>query len=674
MRVDLNTLYNLKYVTILPKFDKRLYSIIEETIGNVIVIETGDFAKIEEIITFLNKNNIEEIIFIDYLDEYKSILSLAKKEYKVKFIFTPNIGKLSDALWLYKFNEMIKLYKTGVAEELAFYDQNLYDMFKEDKNIYKLDMNIKGKNESISLKENNTIGILNDGSSFYNSFYNALSAVGLLNKTAKIRINSFVQDFLNVFDIKYVKSNSKDDLFENEINVNINFSGDVHPEFFESMNAGIPCIIGNNDIIQNNELLEKYLVVKSDDNIDEIASKIKQAIENKQEIIAEYRKFKRDYDKKANEKLNNFLKLNNEKRVVEKDEKLLSIVFPVYNTEKYIENSIDSVIEAVNGRDDIELLIINDGSKDKSENIINEYKDKYPNLITYVKQENKGLGNVRNVGVLKAKGKYIASVDSDDTINKNLFSETIEYLENDIDLVVFDWLSIIEKKDEKYITSAIEISPQNATTFESILYSTIMPSACNKIIKKEIFKKYDIKFLEDKFEDLSAIPVVLLNSKSIKYINKPYYEYKIREGSIMRSDPLIKTKSMIKAIKYLNNLIKEKYDVSNSSIELEKVKFFTYSWRIEDFIFNPIFTEKEKAKNDDIINLVYEEIYEIILDLFNSKYYKELLDTFDKDKKEYFIERNNYFKNKDLDTFIKNKDKYYYINSMDVYNYGNSTN
>ena len=82
---------------------------------------------------------------------------------------------------------------------------------------------------------------------------------------------------------------------------------------------------------------------------------------------------------------------------------LLTAVVPVYNTAAYIPECMDSIINAQ--IDNMEILVINDGSTDNSEEIIKHYVEKYPRLVKYIKQENHGLGNVRNVGLEHAKGK-----------------------------------------------------------------------------------------------------------------------------------------------------------------------------------------------------------------------------------------------------------------------------
>ena len=92
--------------------------------------------------------------------------------------------------------------------------------------------------------------------------------------------------------------------------------------------------------------------------------------------------------------------------------KKVSVIVPFYNVEEYIEKCIKSLVEQ--SLEDIEIILINDGSKDGSEEIAKKYKSKYPNKIVYLKKENGGLSDARNYALPYAKGEYIAFLDSDD--------------------------------------------------------------------------------------------------------------------------------------------------------------------------------------------------------------------------------------------------------------------
>ena len=106
-----------------------------------------------------------------------------------------------------------------------------------------------------------------------------------------------------------------------------------------------------------------------------------------------------------------------------KSEFVFSIIIPVYNTEKYIEKCLDSVLDAMDT--DCEVIIVNDGATDNSEKIIkqfiNDLPEKYKENFVYTKKKNKGLADTKNVGIEMARGKFISVVDSDDYIDKNFY-------------------------------------------------------------------------------------------------------------------------------------------------------------------------------------------------------------------------------------------------------------
>mgnify|MGYP000028398403 FL=1 len=117
---------------------------------------------------------------------------------------------------------------------------------------------------------------------------------------------------------------------------------------------------------------------------------------------------------------------------------LVSVIVPVYNVEKYLARCIQSVCgQSYQG---LEIILVDDGSKDKSGVICDEYAEQ-DGRIKVIHKENGGLGDARNAGVEKAEGKYLLFVDSDDRIHENLVRDTVETAEkNQADMVIFDYI------------------------------------------------------------------------------------------------------------------------------------------------------------------------------------------------------------------------------------------
>ena len=538
-------------------------------------------------------------------------------------------------------------------------------MKKNHDNVTYINLDIAKAKKVPEKYDKEMIGILNDQHSPLHSFYNELSAIKLTNhyKVKLAKPNKITRNFLKLFRIKH-KITSKNNLhLENAVNLYVNFSNDIETTILKSFDSNTPCILGNTNIFDDYKYLKENLVLKSDDNVNEIAEKIKLVSENRDKILEEYNSFRKSYTEKSKKTIEEFL----ERKIMPKAKKeskqpLLSIIVPVYNTEQYLRNCLNSILDA--GIEDMEILIINDGSTDNSEKIILKYQKNFPKIIRYIKQKNHGLGSVRNLGLKEARGKYIASVDSDDTINIEFLDSALEYLEHDVDIVVYDWLTITNT--EKYKTDASDYIFNNDSwnRYEALLYTTIMPSACNKIVKKELFKDLDIKYIEDKFEDLSTTPFVLLKAETIKYINRPYYEYYIRSGSIMRTKPGY---SMIDVIKLVDERLKKYNEYIN--VNIEDFKYYTYSWRIEEYVLNQLYTidEEEIAEFTKYLNKNFKTI---MLDVFNGNKYQEMLEKLPKEYKEYIDKRNKAIKANRLAKFIKDareKNEYYTITPAIIY-------
>lgn len=653
MEKSLDIIYNKKYLVIVPTMSEELLDSFEYTFGNSLLMK-NDLDEISFYTQFINQNNFQQIIFVDFQLEYLELIDKLDEKHDIKFIFTKSLASLSDTFFYDVFKNIVKLYNQEKISAIGFLDNNLYQVLKKKyKNIFYLLLD-REECTSAQNKNDKTIGILNNQEDPKHSYYNELSAIKLLDGyTAKITKPSKVnKEFLKAFDIQYkvVKNAIKN----NEINLYINFTNNNYLLFLESMDNNIPCILGNTSMLDNNKKLKEYLVMKSDDDVNEIADRVKNAIKNKKEILKLYSDFRKEYKKETNKRVEKFTGIEKNINLKEmKYDKLLSVIVPVYNVEGYLAKSLQSILDA--RIDDMEILVINDGSKDNSEEIALKFQKKYPNIIRYIKQENHGLGNVRNVGLKEAKGKYIASIDSDDTININFFTDAEEYMNKNVDMIIYDWLTVTDK--EKYPTAALDYIYIGKSRYRGILYTTIMPSQCNKIIKKELYDRLKINYIEDKYEDLSTNPIVLMATETIKYINKPYYEYYIRSNSIMRSSPGY---SMIDVIGKVNKRLEQYKKYCN--LDLQEFKFNIFYWRIEQYIINPLF-DLEGKELDKMIEYIEKNIKDLYLDLLNSKFGEKMINNI-KNKKlqENIIKRNKMINKGELKEFIikfkKQKEKY----------------
>jgi len=204
----------------------------------------------------------------------------------------------------------------------------------------------------------------------------------------------------------------------------------------------------------------------------------------------------------------------------------LSIIVPVYNTEKFLQKCLDSLINQT--LKNIEIICINDGSKDNSLEILEEYSKK-DERIKIISQENKKQGAARNAGLKIANGEYIGFVDSDDWVDLNYFEILYKKAkENDCDIALADYIRIGKNCQKKRLNINNEEIATNIQDKIDICKQAKHPCPTNKIYKKEMLLKNNIFFpegmiCEDKIFTLKA---VYYANKIISVPNVYYYYFK----------------------------------------------------------------------------------------------------------------------------------------------------
>lgn len=230
--------------------------------------------------------------------------------------------------------------------------------------------------------------------------------------------------------------------------------------------------------------------------------------------------------------------------------KRFSIIICAYNIEAYISKAIDSVLEQ--SFKDYELILVNDGSKDNTLNILKEYQDKNKDKIRIIDNAvNLGLGKSRNIAIAQAEGEYIVHLDGDDLLYEpntlERINETIG--EETVDLIYFG-VKYIGGDDKEYLPNA-----ENSTK-EARIVCDMHFAVASKVWRKEFLDKNNITFIEDMYyEDMVySIKATILADK-LKYGEFPiYYYYRNREGSIMATPNIKRCKDMYKMLYYLMEL------------------------------------------------------------------------------------------------------------------------
>lgn len=247
----------------------------------------------------------------------------------------------------------------------------------------------------------------------------------------------------------------------------------------------------------------------------------------------------------------------------------ISVIIPVYNAEKNLENAINSVINQTIGFENIELILVDDFSTDKSRNIIKSYSNKYDNVIPYYSNENHGFpGFGRNIGLKLATSKYIMFLDNDDEYKEDiceklystLTTENVDYV--GCNKITVDSISSI-KQHLKY-KNGVENNGKVLIENNDILFFD-STAVWSKIFKKEVIDKHKLKFLEDTHaDDLAFTLDYSLHIKTLIYLKNYHGIYwKVYDDSL----------SHTVSTDYMNRLLNTYYYMYNSLKNANKEKY-----------------------------------------------------------------------------------------------------
>ena len=309
----------------------------------------------------------------------------------------------------------------------------------------------------------------------------------------------------------------------------------------------------------------------------------------------------------------------------------LSIIVPVYGVEKYIDKCLNSLVKQ--SLKEIEIIVVNDGTTDNSQKIIDKYVKKYPDKIKSYIKENGGQGSARNYGLEKANGEYIGYVDSDDFVEKDMYKKLYNKAkENNYDIVVCGNYNVSEDYQNKNIDAFIN---NYNTDLENIFFGKM--AVWNKIYKRDILIKNKLEFKEKVwYEDLAFTLKAIMNSNTFAFIDEPLYDYLIREGSTMNNSNVQRNLEILDAfndiLSYIQHNKKEEY--------FSKIEFLAI-----DHIYISAIVRVLKAEADDKVK---RETINKLIDYMNKKF-------------------PNYKNNKYINTLSKNRKIIYKLINMKMY-------
>ena len=299
----------------------------------------------------------------------------------------------------------------------------------------------------------------------------------------------------------------------------------------------------------------------------------------------------------------------------------VSIIVPVYNGEKALRRCVDSIL-AQDFRD-IEVLLIDDGSKDNSFVIMSEYAEKDPRVVA-IHKENGGVSSTRNLGLEKATGQFVQFIDCDDWLPFDSTKLLVRSMtENKADMVIGDFYRVVDDNVSKKgsiseggLISRKEYADNMLLTPADFYYGVIW----NKLYKKEILDEYSIRmdnnisFCEDVIFNLEY----LLHVKDIYVLKAPVYYYVKTVGSLVAQNfnlqKIVKMKTSV--IKYYSDFYKNILD--EADYEFRKPVIYSYLLAVSTDSFSlPFALDTKKLGEEDGEKIYFEEHYADSEQMFN---------------------------------------------------------
>lgn len=291
----------------------------------------------------------------------------------------------------------------------------------------------------------------------------------------------------------------------------------------------------------------------------------------------------------------------------------LSIIIPVYNTEKYIEECLESIMNI--NITNFEVIIIDDGSTDSSASIIEKYSESFENIY-YRYQENMGQGSARNYGVSISKGKYIYFMDSDDIICSSKFTEVFNKLySSDLDAVFFDgksFLDTVNNEERNNFQNFNYIRSKEYGDFETgeklfiELFSNrdFLISPCLYIVRRDIYTINNLKFpVGMKHEDEVFTMKLFFFVRKCRHINEILFLRRVRQNSTMTTVNYSNTfVNHVKVLMYLDSFYSD-----FNFIEQKSKEFFSKKMRNIYILGLKLYREVDSKK----LQCYYETLTEI---------------------------------------------------------------
>ena len=306
--------------------------------------------------------------------------------------------------------------------------------------------------------------------------------------------------------------------------------------------------------------------------------------------------------------------------------KKLSIVVPVYNVEKYLNKCLDSLANQT--LDNYEVIVVNDGTKDNSQAIIDDYVAKYPTIFKSYIKDNGGLSDARNYGIRYATGEYITFLDSDDYIEYNTYQNMLEIAyRGNHDLVVAD----LEYVWEDHSKEPLEKDGLNQVSDDDIKNLFLSPLfSWNKLYRKSLFDHLNCQYpIGLWYEDIPVTLKFFSSINSVGYYHAISYHYLQRNSSILGSSYNDK---MYDIFTIFENVIKDFKERDKYELFYDELEYLF----IEHFLVYGAFRFLRTEHYKELMPKAFNFVKSYFPNYLNNKYIKTL-----GKKNEIFLRTNN---------------------------------
>lgn len=289
---------------------------------------------------------------------------------------------------------------------------------------------------------------------------------------------------------------------------------------------------------------------------------------------------------------------------------VISIIVPMYNVERYISKCLKSIVEQSIPKKSYEIIVIDDGSTDKSGTIADEFAKHHDNLRV-IHKKNEGQSLARKLGVEVAKGEYIGFIDADDWVDKDMFSGLYKAIkEENADIACCNYvLDFEDGRDSKVICSNKKWGRYDSKGALSALHKrlAIYQFSWNKLYRRDLFK--DMFFPKHHLlgEDYAMVVQALLKSKQIVQVDNAYYHYLQRKGSTCKAGYNENHYRSYENYEEIYELIMESYP----EIQQEVINY-----QIQEGIYLIIPMSRNGVINKDLIKKLRKKIYDNFISYF----------------------------------------------------------